>query len=109
MKYKIFEASNKQEAINALLKEGYHVATLKQVAKLRETGNIPDYWYDLNLVYFWKTGELREATIKELRDLKKNVYDKDGRVLFVRLRGSLGDLDGVRHLSSDARFVGMKT
>lgn len=92
MKYKIYEGGTVKEELTKLLDDGYVPCSLKEVVVARNKREIPNKGYDTGTVYFWKVGDIREATVKELRGIIKG--DVKGRVLFARDDDSNG-LNGV--------------
>lgn len=101
---KIFEHGNIKDVLARMLEEGYVPLNLKEVWKLREQKKIPFQWYYVRTIFV--NGEVRDATISELKDIEK-LYGGGGRVLY------LGDLycnglSSSNNFSISARFVGVK-
>ena len=91
MKYKIYENGTVKECLQRLLDDGYIPLTVKQIGAARNNREIKNTWYYSSTVYFWETGDIRDATKEELRGILNGTIQ--GRVLFVGGSGGLG-LDG---------------
>lgn len=104
-KYKIFENGTVKETLQRCLNEGYIPLTTKQLVKARNRKEIPNQGCDTSTIYLLETGEIIDATKKELQTILNGKLK--GRVLFVGGGGGSGLLGG-NLLDSGGRFVGVK-
>jgi len=106
MELKIFEGNSIKEALDKCFAYGYKPANLVLVTLLKKSRKIPEQWYDTSTIWFKDTGEIRDATKKELMNIEE-IYKKDGRLLI------LGDGDGYglcggSRIGDGGRFVGVR-
>ena len=102
--FRVFEGKTLQEAMDKLLNAGFKPLSLKETFEYRKRTKQKDDWFDTGSCYDGK-GNIRKATLKELRDLKR-FYAMGGRLLFLSIDyfGLIGYFD----LYYDGRFVGVK-
>lgn len=107
MEIKIFDGGSLRQVLKKCLQEGYIPATLKQITKLKKEGKAPMLWYDTSTMWFKETGEIRDATLKELENIE-DTYCKGGRVLYLGSDYN-GGLGGVYSLGGNGQVFGVKT
>jgi len=102
------------DAIKECIKEGYRVATLKEVWNLMNSNKIPEQWYDSST--FFIEGKLKELTSEELLvvdELQKGLWRKYRKYNGLSRLYLDSDLDlysnylDLANSNSDGRVVGI--